>query len=148
MDGWISLVKGPVSLHISYGSTYTNNLIASDIRVRTSPDFTLSLDLDRNLKARDKQSNAVGDAEELLGGGFNDLAVVQLISEGVVRRLGEVIRATGQVPKEWLLKVALRGERTFTVRPEPDQDRSSLCLYVLGPDGLNQGFPSAEALHE
>lgn len=143
MDSWVSLGNGPVSLHISYGSTYTNNLTASNILVRTSPKFTLSLDLNSNLKARDRQSNTVVDAEELLNGGFNDMALVQLMSEGVVRRLGEILQAIGKVPKEWLLTITLRGERTFTVRPEPDQDLSSLYLRVLGSDGLNQ-----EASHE
>lgn len=143
MDSWVSLDNGPVSLHVSYGSTYTNNLTASNILVRTSPKFILSLDLNSNLKARDRQSNTVVDAEELLNGGFNDMALVQLVSEGVVRRLGEILQAIGKVPKEWLLTISLRGERTFTVRPEPDRDLSSLYLRVLGSDGLNQ-----EASHE
>lgn len=139
MDSWINVVKGPVSLHVSYGTTDINNLTASNIRVRTVPTFTLFLDLDRNLRVRDKQSNAASDAEEFASEGCNELVLVQLISEDVVNRLGKILRTIRHPPREWLLTINLRGERTFTVRPEPDQDRSSLFLHVLRPKSDQEG---------
>ena len=54
--------------------------------------------------------------------------MVQLLSETVMKRLGKVLRTLGKLPQEWLLTISLSGERTFTVRPQPDQDRSSLFL--------------------
>lgn len=143
MESWIDLGKGPVSLHVAYGTTYTNNLTASNIRVHTAPNFTLSLNLDRNLRSRDKQSDIVSDAEELASGGCDELAMVQLISEDVLSRLEKVLRTIRQPPREWLLTISLRGERTFTVRPEPDQDRRSLFLHVLRPKTA-QGVQASE----
>lgn len=89
MDKWVSLSKSPVSLHISYGTTYTNNLTADDVRVRTSPALTLFLNLDRNLRVRNQQSNTYNDAEELVSGGLNDLAMVQLFGETVMNDSGK-----------------------------------------------------------
>jgi hypothetical protein len=127
---WISLKRAAVSLHVGYAATYSNNLSAHNARVRTEPEFELALDLNPNLKTRNRETNTYLDARELADGAISSLTVVQLDDEYLLERLATVIELANR-PSEWTLTIELSGSHRFRVRPEAGQFRS-LYLRVNG----------------
>jgi len=128
---WTSLRKGGTLLYIAYGKTYTNNLFGHDVRVRTEPSLEFSLDLNRNLRTRNKSENSYYDARELADGRVEGLKLVQLTDDYIIERLRRVLAHAREVPREWNLIIELEGRHAFRVRPEPDATGRSLFLRVV-----------------
>jgi hypothetical protein len=105
---WTSLKKGGASLYVAYGKTFTNNLFGYDARFRSEPSFEISLDLNQNLRTRNKTTNTYIDARDLADGDIDQLKLVQIVDDGL-----------------------LGGRHLFRVKPEPDDPGSSLYLRVL-----------------
>lgn len=132
--GWISLRKGGTQLHIAYGNTYSNNLCGHNLRVRTKPSLELSLDLNPNLRTRNKSENSCVDARELADGGIEGLRSVQLFDEYSLRRLGRLLRRVRKVPSDWTLIIELEGCHVFVVRPRHAPAANSLFLDVVAEE--------------
>jgi len=117
MINWVPLRKTGALLHLSYGGTFTNNLYGEDFRVRVLPEIELSFDLGSNLRARIR-GNEYDDAQELLDGGIDELKLVQIDDEQVLKKLGSALRRTSARDGTWKLTIHLAKEHHFTVRPE------------------------------
>lgn len=127
---WIQLRKGGTLLHIVYGKTHSSNLSGYDVRVRTLPSMELSLDLNRNLRTRNKSENSYYDARELADGKIADLKLLQLDDGYIIKRLCRVLRDARGVPPDWMLVIELEGRNAFRVRPERRSTSGSLFLRV------------------
>jgi len=128
---WTLLRKGGTPLHIAYGATFTNNLYGHQVRVCTEPSLELALDLNPNLRTRNKSENSYCDARELADGGIAGLKLVQLLDEYIIKRLGRVLGDARNVPREWTLIIELEGCHAFRVRPKCDPTRGSLFMHVV-----------------
>jgi len=128
---WKKLKKSGVSLHVEYGETFANDLYGYDAKFRTGPPFEISLDLNRNLRTRNKTTNTYVDAQELADGDINQLKLVQIIDEGLFGRLASEIQATGGSSAVWTLAIELGGRHIFQVKPERDDPGETLYLHVL-----------------
>ena len=128
---WTLLRKGGTLLHIGYGETYTNNLYGHDVRVRTQPSLEFLLDLNSNLRTRNKSENSYCDARELADGRVEGLKLVQLTDNYIIERLRRVLAHARDVPSEWTLIIELEGRHAFRVRPERDATARSLFLHVV-----------------
>jgi len=128
---WTLLRKGGTLLHIAYGKTYTNNLYGHDVRVRTGPSLEFSLDLNPNLRTRNKSENSYYDARELADGHVEGLKLLQLTDDYIIQRLRRVLAHAREVPREWNLIIELEGPHAFRVRPERDATGTSLFLRVV-----------------
>lgn len=131
---WTLLRKGGTPLHIAYGKTYTNNLYGHDVRVRTGPSLEFSLDLNRNLRTRNKSENSYYDARELADGRVEVLKLVQLTDNYIIKRFRRVLAHAREVPREWNLIIELEGRHAFRVRPERDATGRSLFLRVVSEE--------------
>lgn len=65
---WYTLKKTAVRLPLSYANTFTNNLRAENIRIRTDTDVHIALDLNKNLRTRQTTTNSYLDARKLADG--------------------------------------------------------------------------------
>ena len=129
-DIWLHLRKGAVSLHLSYGNTFTNNLSATDLRTCASDVFEFSFDLNKNLRTRNKLNFSYVDARELADGKIKKLKVVQINDKGVIERIGHRLQGAGKKYNEWLLRVYLEGEHLFRVRPELKKSGAARSLFL------------------
>ena len=128
------LRKGGTLLHIAYGATFTNNLYGHEARVRTEPSLELALDLNPNLRTRNKSSNSYCDARELADGGIEGLNLVQLSDDYILGKLSGVLAHARDAPREWSLVIELEGRYTFRVRPEFTDDSLDLFLHVIASE--------------
>lgn len=128
---WISLKKGGASLHVAYAHTFTNNLYAYDAKFRAVPSFEISLDLNPNLRTRNKTTNTYIDARDLADGEINELELLQIDDEGLLDKLAAAIQSTGRSPADWTLTVELGEQHSFRVKPESDASGRTLYLRVL-----------------
>jgi len=134
MEKWISLKKGRIGLYVEYGYTHTGNLFADDVRLRTSPRIELILDLNNNLRIRSKDSNTFVDASEIAGGEIDNLKLVQLFDNYVLKKLMDIIQSMDEIPDQWYLKINLNGEHKFLIEPKfigIDSGRSLLLKVKL-----------------
>ena len=129
---WLSLKKGGFSLHVAYAGTYTNNLYGYDARVRIRPTVEISLDLNRNLRTKNKSENGYIDARELADGEIDQLEVVQICDERVIDRLAGAVEMADNPASEWGLTIELEGQHKFRVRPDADRS-DSVFLRVIRP---------------
>lgn len=130
MAEWISLKKGRIRLYVEYGYTHTGNLFADDVRLRTSPRMELILDLNHNLRKRNKNSNTFIDASEMAGGEIDNLKLVQLFDNYTLERLRDTIRSMAEIPEKWYLTIKLNGEHTFVIEPEFKGNGLGRSLYL------------------
>ena len=133
MSTSMSLRKTGSHIHLSYASTFSNNLTATDFRIETSPDFKLIFDLNNNLRTRNKQKNNYEDARDLADGKINKLELVQIDDDQVIARLEECIERLDKPPQTWKLTIHLEGEHTFSVEQEAKRigNSTSLILRVI-----------------
>jgi hypothetical protein len=136
--GWTSLRTGGTLLHIAYDETYTNNLYAYQVRVRTEPSLELALDLNPNLRSRNKSESSYIDARDLADRRLGGLRLVQLSDEHIIGRLRRVLARARPVPRQWTLVIDLEGSHTFLVRPRLDATRSCLFLDVVAVERSNK----------
>ena len=129
---WLSLKRGGSSLHVAYADTYTNNLYGYDARVRIRPTVEISLDLNRNLRTKNKSENGYIDARELADGEIDQLEVVQICDERVKDRLAEAVEMADNPASEWGLTIELEGQHKFRVWPDADRS-DSVFLRVIRP---------------
>jgi hypothetical protein len=128
---WTSLKKGPVGLHVTYGKTFTNNLSGHDTQVRTEPALEISIDLNRNLHARNQpEKNGYLDARKLADGDIEGLETLTIYDRSVLDRLAEVLSYSNGVGDRWTLSIELEGTHSFTVIPEARSNPESICLTV------------------
>jgi hypothetical protein len=123
---WRVLRKGPASLHIAYAGTFTNNLSSYNSRVRTEPSVELSLDLNPNLRAKNKSTNSYVDAKELADGQIAHLEFLQIDNDGIVQRLGDILN-NGSI--NWTVTIELESTHCFSAQPK--LENGSLFLYVV-----------------
>lgn len=134
---WTTLRKGPASLHITYGLTFTNNLSGYNTRVRVieprrsgEPSVELVIDLTPNLRTRNKAANDYADASELANGDIAELKFLQILDDRIIRlldRLGSDIDGL----RPWRLTIELAASHTFMVMPKRTADGISLFLFRL-----------------
>lgn len=125
-DRWRSIRKGGTSLHIEYGTTYTNNLLGFATRARANPVAELSVDLNPNLSSR-RSTNTTFDAGELLAGGLEDLRMIQFTDESVVEGILSALAGT----PDWRLVIELEGTHIFDTRAETGANGAGLFLHVV-----------------
>ena len=65
-EHWWPLLKGSAIIYVGYGGTFTH-LSATDFQMRKGPPVTIALDLNGNLRTRNKRSNMYIDAKALGG---------------------------------------------------------------------------------
>jgi hypothetical protein len=118
MEQPILLKKGPIHIYLEYGNTHTGKLSAYDIHLRTSPRFELILDLNKNLRKRNKNSYTFIDANDLACGDIKNLKLVHLFDNYVLKRLMDTIQSMDKIPDKWNLKINLNGEHNFIIEPE------------------------------
>jgi len=128
---WIDLRRGGTPLYIEYGLTHTRNLTARDVRVRMLPRVELSLDLNGNLRTRNKSGNRYYDARELADGKMAGLKLVQIDDSYIFEGLLAALRRARRVPPHWSLVMELEGPHTFVVRPESPRTSHSLVMRVV-----------------
>lgn len=130
MDSFM-LRKGGTHIYIKYGLTFTNNLTATSVQVQTRPHLRLSLDLNTNLRTKNKLTDSYADARELADGAIAELKLVQISDEGILKRLAHQLMAMDDLPDEWILTIELEGTYDFRVRPDLDVAPGRiLCLHV------------------
>jgi hypothetical protein len=129
---WLSLKKGGSGLHVAYADTSTSNLRGYDAKVRIRPTVEISLDLNRNLRTKNKSENGYVDARELADGEIDQLELVQICDERVIDRLSQAVEMADNPASEWGLTIELEGQHKFCVRPDPDRS-DSVFLRVIRP---------------
>ncbi|MHB8867483.1 MAG: hypothetical protein ACYC6T_08250 [Thermoleophilia bacterium] len=132
---WISLRKGGTHIHVGYGHGFTNNLMAHDVQVQVdSQAVELSLDLNPNLRVRNKATWPYIDARALADGDIARLSLVQLGDDHILRGLHRVLARSTPMPEAWALRVELEGSHRFEVSPEFKADL--LWLNVTGMESV------------
>ena len=129
MSNWRDLIKGDVSLHIGYGKTFMNDLYAYNSKIfPSSEEFHLSIDLNPNLRTRNRQVNTYIDARELADGEIERLETIQLFySEKVLKKIGALYKDAGE-PDTWTLTIYLEGTKTFKTQLGGDRHLISLSV--------------------
>lgn len=127
---WTDLRKGSTHLHVEYGHAHTNSLFGHAVRARAANTVDLSIDLNPNLRGRNKSTNTYYDARELADGAIDRLTLVQLADEHILGGLERVLQHCNGVPDEWTLLVELEGQHRFRVQPQV-RSHGTLCLYVV-----------------
>lgn len=128
---WITLRKSGTPLHVSYGHGFTNNLLAHNVRVQSDErGVALSLDLNPNLRTRNRESWAYVDARALADGDISRLSLIQLGDEHVLKGLAGVLARNEDLPNEWALEVEIAGTHRF--RTLPEFKAGLLWLNVVG----------------
>ena len=93
------LCRKNLNLHVSFGNTYSNNLVLSglDLLPKEKPERKprLFLDLSGNLRLKNRQSNPYLDAQELVCGGIHELKVIQVSDRYATERLARALHARG-----------------------------------------------------
>lgn len=135
---WTLLRKGGTSIHVSHGpGVPSNNLFAHNVRVSVaSGAVELSLDLNPNLHAN-KQTWTYTDARALADRGLAELSLVQLLDDGLLKKLAAVLAHIKPLPRKWILEVELEGTHRFAVTPKLEADL--LWLSVNGSEGGDEG---------
>ena len=130
---WRTLRKTGILLHVGYGDTFSNNLYAHDSKVRTDPEFEISLDLNGDLRTRNKAENSYQDARELADGEIEHLQVLQITDHTTINRLAKFLDSLDDPPSEWILTIELEGRHSFRVRPDFREtgDLPDLFLNVI-----------------
>ncbi len=133
-DGWLSLKKGPVGIHIACAQTFTDNMSASDFQTRISTTFEISLDLNGNLRTKNKLDFSYIDARDLAEGRIDELKLVQISDKQILRLIEQRLEAWGKKSRVWLLRIHLDGEHLFRVQPKVKERGSGqwLSLHVVG----------------
>jgi len=127
---WITIRKTPCHLYISYGHTWTDHLYGSNIRVRTDDGFQISLDLNPNLRVKNKATDQYDDAKALANGDIAFLNYVELKDDYTLKGIGTQLLRLSPIPKEWLLVLELNGTHTFKVRPEYERHNALEVLRL------------------
>lgn len=129
---WETLRKTPVLLYLAYGHGHTK-LWADNVRVRPGPTFVLRLDLNRNLRVRNKRTNSYVDAQALAQGEITRLLTLQLDDQMVLDGIGRKLETLGGSPQVWHLVLDLEGTHEFVVQPEYRRQgyHESLAFHVL-----------------
>ena len=129
---WNTLRKTAAHIYLEHEHSYTNNLHADDIRVQVVGDVvTVSFDLNRNLKTRNKQEFSYVDAKELADGEIATLKSLQCDDDKVITTLAAVLQAQSSPPSAWQLVVELGGSHAFPVALAHDDH--SITFNVLPP---------------
>lgn len=117
-EHWWPLLKGSAIIYVGYGGTFTH-LSATDFQMRKGPPVTIALDLNGNLRTRNKRSNMYIDAKALAAGDIRRLTRVELPSGGkFLSHLRRYLDHADDTSTPWNLIVNLEGEYRFTVEPE------------------------------
>src|ERR1700677_2239081 len=111
-------------MHIAYAGTFTNNVLSYKTRVRTQPSIEISLDLNPNLKSRNKSTNSYVDAKGLADGQIARLEFVQIDDERILEGLGDIL---DDLSNDWTVTIELGG--THSVMARPRLENGSLFLY-------------------
>ena len=132
-EDWRSLRKSKLHIRMGmYETEFTNNLSATDMEFRTAPRLEISMDLNSNLRVRNKQTNTYYDAQQLARGKIKHLRHIQLDGKKIIERLVKNVRLYGLSTDIWGLRVLLSGEHYFDVRPEV-RGVFDLLLHVVPP---------------
>lgn len=128
---WRNLRKTGACIHVGYGHSFSNNLLAYNTMVRGTDDrLELSIDLNPNLRVRDTGDwghiDAVAVSENM-----DDLELVQLLDDHILEGLDRYLGHREPKPKAWVLQIELKGSHRFNVRPR--YEANVLWLEVDGP---------------
>ena len=129
MANWVIIRKGSSHLYVEYGRKHTGNLSAENIRLRIGSVVAVSLDLNRNLRKRDKTAGTYMDARALSAGGLSALTLVQIDDPVLVKEFQEGLESSAVSAHNFRLIIDLEGEKVFQVVPTI-QGASSLQLRV------------------
>jgi len=93
---WVVLRKSGTGIHVSFAHTFSNNLMAYNIRACTDTPgvIEISLDLNPNLRKRDTGAWPNIDAHELIDYGVGSLTLVQLFDQHIFDHLDRILRRT------------------------------------------------------
>lgn len=130
MDRRFPLKKSKVHIHVTWSSSFSNNLCAENIQYRFVDDFEICLDLNCNLRKRNKQTNTYIDASELAKGDIHELELIQFSDRTVAKGIIAVLNASNKDPNKWVLKILLDGEYSFIVKPLIRQIGSSYNINL------------------
>jgi len=118
--------KGGVLIHVDFGQTA--DLVAENIQIRNSGRLEISLDLNKNLRTRNKQENSYIDALAL-SKDISQLRWVQLFDDAGLEKIAQFVESQHGLSECWLL-VELSGSHAVRVRPEFVRG-AHLFLHVL-----------------
>lgn len=129
---WNLLLKRAFGVHISYRTTFTNNLYANNLSWRLSPAFELRLDLNGNLKTKNRNLNSYIDAMDL-SEYIESIKMVQIIDNNVLKNIISVVKSSPTAKNNWKLYVDLKREFSFNVKPrmKKELEYSPLFLDVI-----------------
>ena len=129
---WQTLRKTGTELYVAYANTHSGNLLAKNTRLRTDPHVELALDLNGNLRTRNREVNSYRDARALADGAIKRLELVQIDDERIIGRINERLASLRDPLRTWILTIELEGAYSFPVRPEARKlgNQTSLFLHV------------------
>jgi hypothetical protein len=135
MSYWMTARKGSTLLHLDYASTFSNNVFGHNTRIRAEPDFEIRIDLNPNLRVRNKDTGTFLDARDLADGRMSKLTLLQLDDARIINMALRCLKKKDVRPKIWRLTLELEQEWCFEVRPEIKRSHmlQSLFLHVAGP---------------
>lgn len=113
-------------IHVDIGMT--TDLFAEQLRVRNDDGPEIAIDLNKNLRTRNKQENTYADAKSLAAD-FGQLRSVQLSDGDLVDEIVRLLRS-GAKTAEWKLCVELDGH-SHVCRVRPERRGDSLFLRVV-----------------
>jgi hypothetical protein len=117
MANWVTIRKGSSHIYLEYDRTHTGNLSAENIRLRIGSVVAVSLDLNRNLRKRDKTTGTYMDARALSVGGLSSLTLVQVDDPVLVKEFQEGLESSVVSLRDFRLIINLEGEKVFQVVP-------------------------------
>lgn len=134
MDQWIIVRKGGEAVHVSYGHTYSNNLLAHNTRVRKGMDLEIRVDFNPNLRGRSKETETYLDARELASNEIQRLSLYQTSDEQLLNILTKIQDQHKASAHSWILTIELEGEWSFRAKPvyTTSGNLTTLSLHVLG----------------
>jgi hypothetical protein len=118
MEYWMTLKKGSVAIYMEYGYTHTSNLSAENIRLRVGPHLELALDLDRNLRTRNKETNSFIDARALAHGELTGLRFIQIEDSSLPGEIEEQLKQSAVSVQDVTLTIDLARKWSFRVAVE------------------------------
>lgn len=131
MNNWVTIRKTPVEVYVEFSSTPGDTLLAENIRVATSPEFAVSLDLNVNLRKRNKQTSSYQAAHMLASRRIKNLHMVQIDHDRLVEQIFQAWESTRSLNAEWKLIIECEGVMSFRIRPQRKSGSASLFLNVL-----------------
>jgi len=132
MMKWIMLNKGSVNVFFEYGQgDFTSNLFITNTQIGIDgQDIYIKVDLNSNLRIRNKQANTYFDAKDFLDGNIKEIRILQIDEEGIIKRIVDVLRRNKVENGAWYLIIDLQGEHIFKVEPEYKSEDGIKTLFL------------------